>query len=259
MNDQVVLGFISAGNPELSFMSSVIRLIYNPDNRLVSVISVHSGPKIDDARNSLFNTWLDETNADYLLMVDDDMVLPPNVIQRLMSHRKDIVGALCFSEGIGGKVRPVIHVIEEEDDKPTINVLYNYPTNSLLRVAGTGGACLLVTRRAAKSIREQMGDHVMPFFAFGMHHNVKIGEDIAFCLRASKAGFDTWVDTGIVIPHIKKHTVTEVEFVRSLMMEDHPYYDERGKVPIFRELTSGNTSQHSDKQSGERLPGPVKP
>lgn len=256
MNDQVVVGYLTAGQPEAAFVSSLTRLLSKQENRIIGDIQIISGPNVDSARNQLFDTWLNETVADYFLMVDDDMVLPPDAITRLRGHRKDIIGGLCFSQSLSGITRPVIHIMEEDENgKPHLAIMYDYPTDTVLEVAGTGGACMLVTRRCAKAIKDAMGDHAMPWFAFGMHNNVRIGEDIGFCLRAAKVGYKTFVDTGLEVPHIKRHTVGEVEYIRSLLSNDHPYYDLREKVPIYQELVHGDVSQHGDRSGNEGVSG----
>lgn len=255
MNDQVLLGYVHDDFVDSLWMASKDRLIRD-DPRIKSTIGIHCGPKVDDGRNELFRVWLNDTVADYLFMCDTDMVLPVGIVDRLISHRKDIVGGLYFTGGFApGMVRPHLYVIKEDQKGlPYLDVLWDYPPNSLVEVAGTGGGCLLVTRRCAKSMMEAMGpNHPMPWFAFGMHHNVPIGEDISFCLRAAKIGFPTYVDTGIVVPHLKIKGITEVDYVRSLNESSHPYYNNRERVPIYQEIVNGNTSFHSDKSGLERV------
>jgi hypothetical protein len=252
MNDQVVIGYLTAGQPEAAFMASITRLIGNPENRIIGDIQIVSGPKVDNGRNQLFRTWLDETTADYLFMVDDDHAVPPDAITRLRGHRKDIVGGLCFTVSRTGVLRPTIHVAEEkEDGSAQITILYDYPTDSLIQVTGTGAACMMVSRRCAREVGKAMGDHPLPWFAFGMHNGLEIGEDVGFCMRAAKVGFDSWVDTGLEVPHLKIASFGEVEYVRSLMQNNHPYYDLREQVPIYRELTNGNFSLSGDRSGSE--------
>ena len=52
-------------------------------------------------------------------------------------------------------------------------------------------------------------NHPLPWFAHGVHNGVQVGEDIAFCLTAAKVGFQTWVDTGLVVPHVKPRFIQE--------------------------------------------------
>lgn len=190
-------------------------------------------------------------------MVDTDMVLPDDTISRLISHNKDIVGGLAFTAGMNSAMRPTLHVIREgEDGLPYVDILWDYPPDSLVEVDGTGGACLMVTRKAAQAVWDARGeDHKMPWFAFGMHNGVEIGEDIGFCLTAQKVGFKTYVDTGLIVGHIKPRILGQDDYVRSLMQENHPYYTRRGEVPIYQDLTGDYSSLNSDQPDPQRLPG----
>jgi len=241
LNDQVVLGYVHDDQVDSIFMAAKDRLM-REERRIQSTIGIHCGPKVDDGRNSLFKVWLDETSADYMMMVDTDQVLRVDMVERLMAHRKEIVGGLYFTGGFNSPKRPHLYVIgESEEGTPQMEVLWNYPPNSLVEVNGTGGGCLLVTRRAALAVREARGkDHPMPWFAFGMHNNVPIGEDIAFCLTAGKLGIPTFVDTSLVIGHIKLHIVGEEDYVTSLMDPSHPHYAERENVPIYRKMVNAD-------------------
>lgn len=247
---KVTIGYVHPAQISSFFVSSLIRLLRVEHDRVQGVIGILSGPKVDDARNILIKTWLTESDSPRLLMVDTDMVLPPDSIKRLVSHNKDIVGGLAFSAG-WSTMRPTLHVITAtEEGLPTISIMWDYPENSLVQVDATGGACLMITRKAAMAIWEARGlDHPMPWFAFGMHNGVPIGEDVAFCLTAGKLGFKTYVDTGLVVPHVKPQPMTEEQYVRSLMQEDHPYYTRRGEVPVYRTMTGydGSSIDHNQQ------------
>ena len=234
----VVLGYCHSNELSAFFHTSIIALLQQEWKRVVDIIAILSGPKVDSARNTIFKKWLENTEASHLLMVDTDMVIPVNTVERLLAHDKDIVGGLAFT-GISQQsdVVPAVRVIVENDGAPNIVPLWDYPTNSLVQVAGIGAACMLVKRQVAEEVLLARGkDHPMPWFAYGLHNGVEIGEDIAFCLTAGKLGFEAWVDTGLIIPHDKHRFITDHEYVLSLSREDHPYYDLREKVPIYQEL-----------------------
>jgi len=249
----IAIGYVHPEKVSAFFMSSLVRLLRLEGHRIEGVIAIHSGPKVDDARNQLFKEWLRKTNANRLLMVDTDMILPENTIKRLIGHNKDIVGGLCFSGGWSGTVKPVIHRVEpDENGQARLTVVYDYPPDTLMEVDGTGGACMMISRRCAEDVWRARGeDHQMPWFAYSMHNGLRIGEDIAFCLTAQKVGYKTYVDTGLEIPHVKPTTLGEVDYVRSLLNENHPHYNQRDTVPIYRELLDGDASLDSDRQSPE--------
>lgn len=237
-------------------MGSLIGLIRAEGHRIDQIIGIHSGPKVDNARNTLFATWLRETKSSRLFMVDTDMVLPQDSLSRLVSHNKDIVGGLAFTGGASPVVRPVIHVIKEnEEGQPYFDILWDYPPDSLIEVDGIGAASMLVTRRCAEAIWEARGkDHPMPWFAFGLHNGVQIGEDIGFCLTAKKVGFKTYIDTGLIAGHHKFKILGPDDYVRSLMHSSHPHYTKRGDVPIYRDLTN-DPGLSDDRQDLEGFSG----
>lgn len=177
-------------------------------------------------------------------MADTDMLLPEDTIDRLLKHDKDIVAGLAFSAGLSGtRVTPNIReIVETDNGSPTIQPIWDYPRDTLLQVDGVGAACLLVKRNVAEVILQARGeDHPAPWFAYGAHNGVLIGEDIAFCLTAMKCGFKIWVDTGLIIPHVKTTAIDDEAYVLSLNMESHPHYDMREKVPVWNDYY-GNLS-----------------
>ena len=72
-----------------------------------------------------------ENGMDYLFMVDDDMITPLDLFERLYKHQKDIVGALAFTRFAPHK--PVIYELEEGYDSVrkknyyTSKAILNYP------------------------------------------------------------------------------------------------------------------------------------
>jgi hypothetical protein len=239
---KVALGYCHPEKVSAIFHISVLGMMraYPID----SVLSVWSGPKVDQARNSIFRRWLEETDCTHLQMVDTDMGFPPDTIPRLLEHDKDIVGGLYFAGRDRDSVTPNVRVISRrEDGTGTLEPLWDYPLNSLVRVDGVGTGCMLIKREVAEEVWKARGkDHPLPWFAHGVHNGVEIGEDIAFCLTAGKVGFEVWLDTSITYPHEKPSFVTEREYVLSLSRDNHPYYDYREKVPIYQELLNDEPS-----------------
>lgn len=233
-------------------MGAVDRIRQNSPNS-GKRIAVFSGPKVDEARNEIMKVWLQETDDDYLLMLDTDMVPPEDTIERLLAHDKDIVGGLCFVAGVGSAVRPTLHVVrEDKDGKPYIDILYDYPRNQLVKVDATGAACILIKREVAEYMWEARGiKHPMPWFAFGMHNGIKIGEDVSFCLTAAKCGFEVYVDTSLEVPHMKMHAYGEKDYVISLTDESHPYYTHREKVPVYQEILNANGNRDNRQSLSE--------
>lgn len=246
---KVAIGYCHPDMISAYFHGSLVALIRS-EARVGQVIGVFSSPKIDEARNAIVHTFLRETDATHLLMVDTDMVLPRDTVQRLLAADKDIVSGLAF---VGTPertpVRPNIVVRHTNPDETWyLAPLWDYPPGELVKVAGCGAACMMVKREVYEGVLKARGeDHPFPWFAHGMANNTPIGEDVAFCLTAQVVGYEVWCDTGLVVPHVKSRLVDEASYVLSLNMEGHPHYTDRESVPIYKEMVgSGDTSLHDN-------------
>jgi cellulose synthase/poly-beta-1,6-N-acetylglucosamine synthase-like glycosyltransferase len=146
------------------------------------------------ARNMIIDHML-ANDYDYLLMIDTDTLPPKDVITRLLSHKKDIVGLLSH----GGteenhNVRPIV-LKSGSLVKAGIRGLDYYSweeieqmAGQLTRVWGTSVGCLLVSRKVLEAgVR------------FKYTPRFHIGEDIWFFLQANGAGFEFWLDPYRVI------------------------------------------------------------
>jgi len=133
--------------------------------------------------------------ADYLLFIDDDMICPVDMFERLYKRQKDIVGALAFTRYSPHK--PVIFNLTEGYDEVAkkdyyiSTIYYNYPKNSLVECDAVGFGAVLIN---CKIFREMS----KPWFV--MNNNV--GEDVQFCFDAKKSGFKVYMDTAVKLGHL---------------------------------------------------------
>lgn len=206
MKEPVVVGYCSGEQVDARFNRSLVRLIFAeerifpPDG---GVIHIRSGPRVAAARNAIVRTFLTERpNANWLLMLDSDMVFEPDLVDRLLNVSQDndvkIVGGLCFGGGYTNEIFPTMYMMEGENIGPIADI----PEDKLVRVDGTGAACLLVHRSVYDAMIGKFEDPHQ-WFAETIWHGKEIGEDLSFCLRAKLCGFDTYVHTGIQVGHAR--------------------------------------------------------
>lgn len=164
---------------------------------------------LDGGRNWLTSAWLDDTDAEWLWMVDSDMVFQPDIVDLLLSaaHPKDrpVVGGLCFGARPAGTHRGIPEMrmfptIYAEHDG-TLKHVWSYPKNQLVRVAATGAACLLIHRSAAETVRGNIGDH---WWSRVVWNGNRYSEDLSFCLQMTGHDIPVYVHTGIHTGHIKE-------------------------------------------------------
>lgn len=146
-----------------------------------------------------------ESEADYLFMIDDDMLAPPDLFYKLAENDKDICAALAFTRNPDHK--PVIYDVIEGRDPVTKKEYYinkfamNYPRNTLVECDAVGFGAVLIKRKVIEAVKE-------PRF-MGM---MGCGEDITFCYKAKKLGFEVWMDTRIKLGHLGAPTVITEDY-----------------------------------------------
>jgi SAM-dependent methyltransferase len=144
-----------------------------------------------------------ETNADYLLMLDDDMIIDINrnqgpagagydFLPRLLAHDKDIIGALYYQRA--GECRPVL--MKEVGSGGYRFLRDDEITGGLQQVDVAGGGCLLVKMRVFDKVKP-------PYF----EPEFKFGTDIQLCRKAKDLGFEIWADTSIELGHVRDERV----------------------------------------------------
>lgn len=163
-------------------------------------ITAREGPYTHWNREHLAQDAVRE-NADYLMFVDTDVMFPAEAIARLVSLDKDIVGGIynlkqdepvstvkLWREGCGPDDFTV-----EGDELPFRTAVDEPLPGEPFRVAALPTGFMLVNVR--RVFVEAMS---FPFFpcTFGL------GEDVAFCVNAQKAGLEVWCDPTIPIRHI---------------------------------------------------------
>lgn len=209
----VVIGYVHPGTVRAEFMASVLATVMAPRSRVASVTEVRSGPNISRARNLLVSGFLREETAGWLWMLDTDMVFAPDALDRLLAaadeRERPVVGALCFAEHPevpGGE--PFATMYERAEHGFAHYKLW--PENSVMRVAATGAACLLVHRSVFGAVSDLMPGAAAPWFQETVEGDALIGEDMTFCLRAGAAGVPVHVHTGVQAGHMKTAMIGKV-------------------------------------------------
>lgn len=184
-----------------------------------------SGPNsLVEGRNMAATHFLDKTNAEWLFFVDTDMGFQPDALERLLlaadPAERPIVGGLCFAlkhmqpDGMGGfRVMPVptLFMFAKNDDQGVgFANRFRYPPETLVQVAGTGAAFILIHRSVLERIRNVAGDSWFDFVHYG--DGAQVSEDLSFCWRANEAGFKVFVHTGVKVTHHKEFWLSENDY-----------------------------------------------
>lgn len=165
------------------------------------------------AREKLCQSAL-QVGADYILMLDDDMLFEPDLFEKLYRHKADIVAALAFCRN--PPYSPVMYQIKEGYDNIrnrefTVNEwIRNYPKNKLVEVDAVGFGGVLINTNVLRNMDA-------PWFMSACG----TGEDILFCNRAKKqTDVKIFMDTSVKMGHLGHPVVIDEAFAEQSNPKD---------------------------------------
>ena len=234
----VLIGYISPGEVRVEFASTLTNVVaYSMSNGIpvVGTLPRMSGPRIASARNKLVESFL-ASQAEWLLMVDTDMTMPADVLERFLSvahpEKAPMVGGLCYGRGMEGLFPTIYHWNGSNFSRSE-----GFDPDTLVSCDGTGAACLFVHR----SVFEKVAEHFDPPFTWFqegllLNGDQEIGEDMAFCMRVRSLDIPIFVHTGIPFGHVKEFEI------------DNQFYREWCRA--HRVIVTGVPSPHLKRVSG---------
>lgn len=210
----VVISYVHPGWVQHTFMQSLL-LVMDHDRKseqpvVSGLMPVQFRPVgIADVRNEAVHAFL-AGDGEWLWFVDTDMGFRPDALRGLLASadagERPVVGALCYSvlarepDDMGGYAARVVPTLYGWADDAKVFTEREGPVPSgVLRVAGTGAACLLVHRSAL----ERVGDGAW-FDPIIDGSGTRVSEDLSFCWRLLSAGIPVHVDTSVPTNHQKQ-------------------------------------------------------
>lgn len=155
--------------------------------------------RIDEIRNQLVQS-AQEQNCSHILFLDTDHYHSPQTIKKLLSHELPIVSGLSFLR------TPPHEPVMMKGEINAFSFINEWEENSLVQVDATGAASLLVDMEVFDKLKK-------PYFQFLENPNPnilhKIGEDVAFCLKAKEAGYKIFVDTSCQNDHLSQIKINQ--------------------------------------------------
>ncbi len=131
-----------------------------------------------------------EHKYDYLLSLDCDVMVKPDLLKKLLAHDKDIVtGLYLYNPQFEGKdaIYPLLFTFGENNRLRAVKMSQTFE-NQLIEIAAAGWGCVLVKRKVLEEIE--------------LRRLPTTTEDVFFYLDARAKGFKAYADTSIKCFHM---------------------------------------------------------
>ncbi|MBM3281949.1 MAG: hypothetical protein FJY86_01230 [Candidatus Diapherotrites archaeon] len=175
---------------------------------------IHSGhisPRVRErivhGRNAIREIVLRE-KYDYFFSLEQDIVCPPDTIQKLLTHQKQVVGGVYYNKVfLGGKEQrtPVLMTYPNDEAKKEhraewVGFTALFPSR-IMEVASIGLGCLLISRNTLEKIPFRYKEEDAAF------------DDMYFAMDMHRENIPCYADTSILCEHYFneafKHTSSE--------------------------------------------------
>ena len=215
--DRVCIGMVNNGTIDALLAMDLIHIAREKDGHFDHMVQVGNVGLTTRSRNVVVKTFLETTNANWLLMIDSDERLLLDTWHKLIdsAHDKDrpIVSGLVFAAFFDGEdaLRPVptIYLMDSERGLQPID---GYPENQLIEVDAVGTGCILIHRSVLLEMQKQATPNQgknWAWFVEGAIDGTYFGEDLLFSKRLKSMGYKIFAHTGAILPHHKQFWLDE--------------------------------------------------
>ena len=217
MKDKVCIGMVNNGTINSMLAQDLIHIAINPSQRFHNLVQVGNIGLTTRSRNLVVKTFLETTNAAWLLMIDSDERLSIENFNKLVdaAHDKDrpIVSGLVFAAFFDNDdaLRPV-PTIYRMDPAKGLEAIDGYPIDELIEVDAVGTGCILIHRDVLLEMQKQTTPNQgkdWAWFVEGAINGTYFGEDLLFSKRLKSMGYKIHAHTGAILPHHKQFWLDE--------------------------------------------------
>jgi hypothetical protein len=193
----IVVGVPTFGAVSIQWHGHMMQL-QTPLNRALRHLYVQ-GKEVGDARNEIVEHALALVGplgerVSHVLFIDDDVLLPPDAVARLLAHKLPIIAGLYYAKTIA----PQPLVLADRFG----GVRTDWTPGDLVECYAHGMGCTLIAREVFEAVER-------PWFQTTRQHDERAGvpisyhqtEDVWFLERAKAAGYTPTVDTGLLCWH----------------------------------------------------------
>ena len=201
MNKNITIGVPHSGKIYSQFVVCFMKLAIDLVERgFIIDTQFKEGSLIPKQRNDIAKGAYESGND--LLFVDSDMVFSADDFNLLYDEDKEIIGGLCYSR------RRPYHGVVYYDPGPEYESFARIKKQDIpftpFECYGVGTGFILIKNEVLQKMykKDFVEKYGRPFNMWNMKNGDQFGEDLSFCLRARKAGFNIWCHPQVNVGHI---------------------------------------------------------
>jgi len=231
--DKICIGMVNNGTINSLLAQDLIHIAIDPSQRFHNLVQVGNIGLTTRSRNIVIKTFLETTEAAWLLMIDSDERLSLEVFKKLVdaAHDKErpIVSGLVFAAFFDNEdaLRPVPTIYKMDAEKG-LEAIDAYPLDEVIEVDAVGTGCLLIHRSVLLEMQKQTTPNQgkdWAWFVEGAINGTYFGEDLLFSKRLQSIGYKIHAHTGAILPHHKQFWLDERHHTP---MRDHAIQQSQG-------------------------------
>lgn len=171
----------------MDFVKSLLGLCRKLDEDEIEYdVRIHGGTLVYHGRDALATAAIEGGYTD-VLWLDADMVFQDTVVEDLQFCGKPMVTGIAH-----GRRPPHLSCLFTKI-YPEVERFTEYPSKPF-KVAGCGFGCVLMKTEILRAVKERHGTCFFP--------TRELGEDLAFCQRATEGGWEIWAEPTVRLGHI---------------------------------------------------------
>lgn len=169
------------------------------------------------AENGLVEDFLDDPTLTHLFMTEMDMILPPDILPKLLALDKPIASGIYFLRNGRGQPCLFQKVLTSRENPYVFSPVSAFPLSEPFRVDHPGLGCVLFKREVFTHPKM-----TTPWFDLAAK---KFGSDMYFFTKVKDAEIEVWAHPGVMCDQIdykvetfedyKKRLVEDPEYVKS--------------------------------------------
>ena len=209
---KVCIGMVNNGTIDALLAMDLIHVAREKDGHFDHMVNVGNVGLTTRSRNVVVKTFLETTDAQWLLMIDSDERLSLETWHKLVdaAHDKErpIMSGLVFAAFFDNEdgLRPVPTIYQMDMEKG-LQPIDGYPIDEIIEVDAVGTGCLLIHRSVLLEMQKQATPNQgkdWAWFVEGAIDGTYFGEDLLFSKRLKSLGFKIHAHTGAILPHHKQ-------------------------------------------------------